>query len=41
MACTPELDPVVMSVSTARFAGMEAFDEAEATHTGTDHRQAA
>lgn len=41
VACSPELDPVVVRVSTAREPGKEAQDERQATHPGPDHRQAA
>lgn len=40
VTCSPKLDPVVMRVLTARM-GKEILDEAEATRSGPDHRQAA
>ena len=40
LTCSPELDPVVVRVSTAREPGKEAQNERQTTHPGPDHRQA-
>ena len=42
MACSPKSEPVGMRVLAAPDWGEETLDhEAETTHTGTDHREAA